>query len=367
MAADLLTVRQLNRATLARQLLLERSDMSLHAAVERLVGLQGQASRGPFVGLWTRLAGFERAQLAAAVDDRSIIKATMVRATLHVVTTADYLAVRPTLQPVLSDAFAAIRDQRPGPFDLDAVVAEARRHLDEAPRSFAELTTVLTAAFPDADPGTLRYGVRTHVPLVQVPTATTWSFPGNPRFTPAASWLARSLPDVVDRAALVRRYLAAFGPATAADLRTWSGLDLADTVAGLADELRVHPGGRGKDLYDLPDGPRPDPDVVAPVRFLPEFDNVLLAHAKRTRIVADEHRKRVYLPGLQVSPTFLVDGMVAGVWGTAVVRKAATLTIEPFAALDRATRQALEEEGEALVRFIEPGARTWAVRLEEPA
>jgi hypothetical protein len=199
-----------------------------------------------------------------------------------------------------------------------------------------------------------------------VPTATTWSFPGNPRFTPAESWLGRPLPEVVDRPALVRRYLAAFGPATAADLRTWSGMDLADTVAGLADELRVHPGGRGKDLYDLADAPLPDPDVAAPVRFLPEFDNVLLAHAKRTRIVADEHRKRVYLPGLRVSPTFLVDGTVAGVWGTAVARKAATLTVEPFAPLDPATRAELEEEGEALVRFTEPEARTWAVRIEEP-
>jgi winged helix DNA-binding protein len=367
-----LTLRELNRATLARQMLLEPAggSMTVAAVIERLVGLQAQQASAPYVGVWTRLDGFDRDDLAKAIEDRSVVKATLMRGTLHLVTAADYPWVRRAIQPALTAAAdsIAIRRGGKGAFDPDEILAAGRRFFGEEHHTYAELSAMLTDLHPDVDIGSMRYTVRTHVPLVQVPTDTRWSYPGQPRFTLAEDWLGRPVPveeqaddDLRD---LVRRYLAAFGPASVADIQTWSGLPkLKEPIERFKDELVVHRDEQKRELLDLPGAPLPDADEPAPERFLPEYDNVLLSHQKRVRLVADEHRKRVYLPGLRVSPTFLVDGFVAGTWMVEKAKGTATLVIDPFAKLPKASRSRLVDQAEQLVRFVEPKAKEHVVRV----
>ncbi len=218
-----LTIRGLNRATLARQHLLERATLPVADALTELAGRQAQQAAAPYVGLWTRLAGFERDHLAEVITDRSIVKATMMRATLHLVTAVDYLRWRTTLQPVLTAAAEAIARQRDATLDTDRLLGLTRAYLADGPRTFAEITTMLEEALPDGDVRANRYAVRTHLPLVQVPTDTRWSYPGNPAFTLAETWLGQPVDPAPDRPGLIRRYLRAFGPAALTDLQTWSG------------------------------------------------------------------------------------------------------------------------------------------------
>jgi hypothetical protein len=365
-ADRVLTLRELNRATLARQLLLARAEMSVPEAMERLVGLQAQQAAPPYIGLWTRLQGFQRDDLARLIEDRAVVKATLMRSTLHLVTTEDYLRLRATLQPVLTSAWEAIFKELKGNFDIEKLLDVARPYIAAEPRTFAEITAKLLEEFPGYEAGALRYGVRTHLPLIQVPVRKQWSYPGNPQFTLAETWLNRPIPTEVDLRMLTLRYLAAFGPARVTDMQTWSGLPkLKENFEQLRPELVTYRDEQGVELFDLPDIELPPADVPAPARFLPEFDNVLLSHSNRTRIVSDDYRSKVYLPGLRVAATFLVDGFVAGVWKVEKAKGVATLTIEPFAPLAKESRQALSEEGEALARFVEADAKQYMVRFVE--
>jgi hypothetical protein len=207
-----------------------------------------------------------------------------------------------------------------------------------------------------------------HLPIVQVPVASSWSYPAKPQFTLADDWLGQPVP--VDDGGtglddLLRRYLAAFGPASVTDMQTWSGfMGLKDVVERLRPELVSFRDEQRNELFDLPDAEHPADDVPAPPRFLPEYDNVLLSHRKRTRIVADEHRKQVYLPGLRVAATVLVDGFVAGTWAVEKAKAAAELVVRTFGRLAKADRDVLVDEGERLVRFVEPAARSHAVRVD---
>ena len=249
-----LSLRQLNRTTLARQLLLERAALRVSGCVGRLVGMQAQLARPPFVGLWTRLKEFTREDLATEIDRRTIVKATFVRGTLHLLTADDYLKFRTTLQPVLTNALEAILKERSVTVDVAKLVDAARDFMRTQPRSFAELTTLLTSMVPDGDPGAMRYAVRTHLPLIQVPIHKAWSYPGNPRFTLADDWLGAALPTAPGPLPdLVRHYLAAFGPATVSDMQTWSYLpNLQPVFDVLNDELVCYRDERGRALFDLP-------------------------------------------------------------------------------------------------------------------
>jgi hypothetical protein len=363
MAAETLSLRALNRATLARQLLLERASMPVVEAVDRLAGMQAQEPRHPFVGLWTRLEGFEPEALLQALRARAVVRATLMRGTLHLASASDYAALRPALAPVMEGALVAVRSRSDG-LERDRVLAAARRLLDEAPRTFDELRDLLKAAFPEVDERALGYTVRMLLPLVMVPTEDPWGFPPAAAFAPADAWLGTPLADEAPPEAAVLRHLAAFGPATAADVQAWSGLTgLRAAVAGLAPRLRAFRDEHGRELLDLPDAPRPDPDTPAPARLLPDFDNLLLAHKDRTRIVADEHRGQVVTKNLRVRATFLWDGFVAGTWTTDVKKRGATLKLAPFARLPKGARAALEREGEALLRFLAPGAGAYAVEI----
>ncbi|MBZ0301772.1 MAG: winged helix DNA-binding domain-containing protein [Anaerolineae bacterium] len=361
-----LTLKALNRATLARQMLLERAEIPIPAAVEQLVGLQAQLAVSPYIGLWTRLRDFQREDLAQFIEQRVIVKATLMRATLHLFTAADYLRLRGTIQLALDRAFESITLRRDQTIDIPAVLAAADAFLKEKPRPFADLSAMLTEAMPDSDVGAMRYTVRTQIPLVQVPIQTGWSYPGNPDFALAESWLGQPIPTESDLRALVFRYLAAFGPATVTDFQTWFGANkLKEALNALKPDLRILRDERGRELLDLPDAPLPDAETPAPVRFLPEYDNLLLAHQDRTRILDDAYRSQVYLPGLRVRSTFLVDGSVRGAWKIEKQKGAATLTIEPFEPLSAPDRAALGEEGERLVRFVESSAKAYVVQFAE--
>jgi Winged helix DNA-binding domain len=326
-------------------------------AIERLAGMQAQEPRPPFVGLWSRLEGFAREDLIGALGDGSAVRGLLMRGTLHTVSARDYRAFRPVVQPVLSAAYAGVDKRRREGVDVDAVLPVARELLEEEPRTFNALRGLLSERFPDANERGLGYAARTHLPLTMVPTEDRWGFPRDAKFA-----LAEAGEDDSPRT-LVRRYLAAFGPATAADAQTWSGLRGVAEVLEEMDDLERFEDDQGRTLFDLPDAARPDADVPAPVRFLPEFDNLVLAHADRTRLLDDGHRPLVVTKNLRVKATFLVDGRVAGTWKSARKGKKASLALEPFGKLRKKDIKALTAEGEQLLRLVEEEAASFEVRV----
>ncbi|XRQ16118.1 winged helix DNA-binding domain-containing protein [Actinomadura welshii] len=363
--ADILSVRALNRATLARQLLLAREAMPVTEAVGRLLGMQAQEPKPPFLGLWTRLDGFQATDLNAALHDRSLVRATMMRATLHLMTAADYSAFRTTMQPMLDGALRVLGDRAKG-MDLKKVVPAARALLDREPRTFNEVRALLQERFPDVNERALGYAVRLCVPLVMVPTQDRWGFPRTSQFTLADGWLGGAPAEEAAAEELMLRYLAAYGPASAADAQTWSGLPATgEAFDRLRSGLRVFVDDRGRELFDLPDAPRPGEDVPAPPRFLPEFDSLVLAHADRRRVIADAHRPQLTTKNLRVRAVFLWDGFAHGTWETEYKRKVATLRLRPFDPLPRAAVEELTREGESLLRFLEPDAKETVVALAD--
>ncbi len=355
-----LSLRALNRATLSRQMLLERAAIPVETAVERLAGMQAQIPRPPYLGLWTRLDGFERAALSAALHGRRVVRATAWRGTLHLLTADDLLRFRGALQPMLSRGMQSILRNRVETFDMEELLAAARAFLGAQPATFDATRAHLAARFPVADERAMGYAVRTHLPLVQVPDESVWGFPAAAGFALADEWLGRAIPAGNDGLPeLVRRYLAAFGPASVQDAQNWSGIgSLRATFEALRGELVTFRDARGRELFDLPDAPRPDEDTPAPVRFVPEYDNLVLGHDDRSRIVADPHRPRLVTKNLQVPATFLVDGLVAGTFRVERKKKTATLTLSPFGKLLKKDLRALEQEGDALLAFVEPEAVT---------
>jgi hypothetical protein len=363
--SEVLDQKALNRATLARQMLLAREKVAPLRALERLAGLQAQVPRPPFLALWSRVQGFVPEALSRLAHDRKVVRATMMRTTLHLVSAADYVAWRPVLQPMLSAAMLAVLKDRAAGLDVEAVVAGARKLLQDRPLTFDVLRPLLKQAWPKADERALGYAVRTHLPLVQVPTATRWGWPASSEFALADAWIGPLGGDSDERRpAFVLRYLAALGPATVADAQNWSGLGgLKDAFEKLRSRLRVFHDERGRELFDLPKAPRPPAATRAPVRFLPDYDTLLLGHADRTRIVSDEHRPRLVTRNLQVLAAFLVDGRVAGTWKIERARTAATLTLTPFETIARTAQKELAEEGAALLKFTEPDAAKTEVKF----
>lgn len=346
-----MNLRSLNRATLARQGLLERSDTPAVAMVEQLAGMQAQEPKPPFVGLWSRTEGFDADQLRRALRRGLVVRATLMRATLHLMSARDFRAFRATLQPALDASMASILKARGEGIAVNDVLAAARKVLEGEQLTFDEIRAVLAERFPDVDRRALGYVARTGLPLVMVPTGDPWGYARDSRFE-----LAGKVDSGASDDELVRRYLAAFGPATPADMQAWSGLKGLKQVFARLDLEEVDKG-----LYDVPGAPRPDSGTPAPVRFLPAFDSLLLAHRDRTRIIAGEHRPKVVTKNLRIHPTFLVDGFAAGMWSVKATKRKATLTLEPFGKLARAAQNELVEEADALLRFSEPGLVDYAV------
>lgn len=360
-----LTLRQLNRATLQRQFLLERADVSVLQAVERLVGLQSQIPNPPYIGLWSRLRDFRREDLTTLITERQIVRAAMMRSTLHLVRAIDYQQFRPALQPALIRALNAFFGKPARGVAIDPLIAAAREALDAAPRTNGELGGLLNALELDRRPDALAYIVRTYLPLVQVPPAGTWGT-GTATYVTAESWLGAPATTEDTLPGLFLRYLAAFGPASVMDFQTWTGMPrLKDVIEPLRSTLCSYRTEDGRELFDLPDTALPPADTPALPRFLPEYDNLLIAHANRTRIIADADRGKVFLSAARVQATILLDGFVRGTWRVKREKKAATLLIEPFAQLNASDRDALAEEGIQLVRFIEDSANLHEVVFVE--
>jgi len=360
----LLSRHALNRALLARQLLLRRWNLPAVEAIERLVGMQAQAPEPPYVGLWTRLVNFRSDELADAIVDRRAVRIVLMRGTIHLVSARDCLALRPVVQPVLDRGLRANYGRRIADADLDQIAAAGRTLVEQRPRTYAELGSLLHAQWPDRDPAALAQVVRAFVPLIQVPPRGIWGASGPAAHTSGEAWLDQPLASERSPDEMVLRYLAAFGPATIRDMQTWSGLTgLHAATDRLRAHLRTFLDEHGKELFDLPDAPRPDPDTPAPPRFLAAFDNVLLSHADRSRIIAKEHRPLVFTENGIIRPTILVNGFVCGTWKTERTRGTATLVIEPFEPLPAEAHAALTTEGERLIRFVEDGAGTFDVRF----
>jgi hypothetical protein len=362
-----LTQRALNRATLARQMLLGREKITVVTAVERLAGMQAQIPRPPFIGLWSRIEGFTRDDLARAIDRRDIVRGTLMRGTIHLVSRKDFIAWRPTIQPVLTKAMTSLLKTYLDDLNLDEIVEAARASFDKEACTFAELRTQLAGSFPGVNERAMGLIVRMLLPLVQTPHLDQpWAYRAAADFAVARSWLGQEIAATAQPQQLALRYLAAFGPAHGQDFQIWSGLPGGRAILeALRPKLRVFKDDAGHEVFDLPNAPRPDEDEDAPVRFLPEYDNVLLAHADRSRIIAGGHRRNIFTKNLLIPATFLVDGFVAGLWSveSKVARKKrqARLNLKPFGKLDTRVRRLLEEEGERLLRFVEPDAASYAV------
>jgi Winged helix DNA-binding domain len=350
---DVLSVRALNRATLERQLLLQRWTLPALEAVERLAGLQAQAPMPPYTSLWSRLADFQPEELATLLVDRKVVRIALMRSTIHLVSAPDCLRWRPLVQPMLDKGFAGtVYGPALAGVDLAAVGARGRALVEERPLTFKELGTLLAEGWPDRDPSALAQAVRTVVPLVQVPPRGVWGATGQAAHTSAESWLGAAQDSAPSATALVRRYLAAFGPASVQDAQRWSGLTrLGEVVDELRPELRVFADESGRELFDLPDAPRPDPDTPAPARFLGAYDNLVLAHDDRTRVIADADRPAYSTINGVIPAAILVDGAVRGMWRIDRVRRTATLRIQPFGHLAKADEAALTEEGKRLLSF----------------
>jgi hypothetical protein len=358
--------RELNRATLERQLLLRRRKLAVLDAIEHLVGMQAQAPSPPYIGLWTRLKDFRPDELGRLILERRAVRIALMRNTVHLVSARDCLALRPLVQPVLDRTLYSTRANRAHleGVDIETLVAAGRALLEERPRTAKELGVLLQEQWPERDPASLARAIRHLVPLVQVPPRGVWGKSGPAAHTTAESWLRRPLdltPTIED---VVLRYLGAFGPATVKDVQTWSGLTrLGEVMERLRARLRTFREESGKELFDLPDAPMPDPDSPAPPRFLPEFDNLILSHADRTRFIAEEYRKALASRNGMVPAAFLVDGFVQGTWKIERSRGRASLVIKLFEPLPKEDRDALAEEGERLLRII--GAESSEIRFAE--
>lgn len=341
--------RALNRALLARQHLLARVPMPAGKMIEHLVGMQAQNPLDPYVALWSRLEAFQPGELSELMEQRRAVRLGLMRGTLHLATDRDALALWPVMAPVMARSWVSTPfRKRLGDLGVDEVVAAGRSLLAEAPLTTATLGKLLRERWPEHDPASLAYAVRFLLPIVQVPPRGLWDRTGRPAWTTLETWLGRPLGTdrTPDRAVL--RYLAAFGPATVSDIATWSWLTgLREVVERLRPRLVAFRDEAGRELFDLPDAPRPDPATPAPPRFLPEYDNLLLSHHRRDRVIPATVLGR--LTGWV--GTFLVDGFVAGQWRLDRDKDRATLVLESFAALSDAQRDEIVEEGTRLVQF----------------
>jgi hypothetical protein len=368
MRANVLGLRALNRALLERQMLLRRKKRSVEDALEHLIGLQAQAPNPPYVGLWTRLQGFRPERLARRITDRSAVRIALMRSTIHLVTARDCVALRPLMQPVLERGLTGRVGRELEGIDRKELADIGRRLVEEEPRTGRELGAALLERWPGRDPGALTNAVRALVPLVQVPPRGVWGAGGRPVVTSMEAWLGRPARARQSVEELILRYLRAFGPATVADIQTWSGLTrLREVTDELGSQLRSIEDEAGNRLLDVPRAPLPDPDTPAPVRFLPEFDNVLLSHADRRRVLTDEHRRFVATRNGMVPGALLVDGFFAGTWKiTRRGQASATLVVEPYGRpLTKEDAAEATEEGLRLLAFAAPD-REHEVRLTPP-
>jgi Winged helix DNA-binding domain len=368
MAARVLSQRAVNRALLARQMLLGRTPLpgtgpgrsaQVMRTIEHLVGLQAQAPFPPYYGLHSRLDGFRPDDLAAMITDRSVVRIALMRGTIHLVSARDCLPLRRLVQPVIERGLRSAYGKQLAGVDPAELAAAGRSLVEAEPMTFSQLGHALAARWPAHPPAALAQGVRAFVPLVQVPPRAVWGRAGQSLHASAEHWLghghAAGPPSPrAGSAQLVTRYLGAFGPATVRDVQAWSGLT---GLKAMLDELRpslvTFRDEQGAELFDLPGAPRPGEDAPAPATLVAEFDNLVLSHAERSRVISAEATRRLYTINGVIPGSVLIDGFVAGMWRLARSRGRATVTIELFGPARE--RDALAAEAERVLAFAAPG------------
>ncbi|WP_433003948.1 winged helix DNA-binding domain-containing protein [Kribbella sp. CA-294648] len=361
----LLSRRTLNRTLLARQFLTDRTSLPVVDVIERLVAMQAQEPNWPYVGLWTRVDGFRHDELTSLLHDRSVVRSTLLRRTQHLASSNDFRWLRPTIQPAVDSALRSpyFTEKITG-IDLDQLVEAGRELLADSTLTRRQLGRLFVERYPGRHGGRLASAVELKVPMVHPPPDSAWGRWGSPASVSVAfadSWIGRPLATERQLELMIHRYLAAFGPASVRDLQAWSGLTrLREVVDGLRPALQVFQTEQGTELFDLPEASLADDDTPAPVRFLPAFDNAVLGHADRSRIISDEDRKRVCPGQAWVEPTFLVDGLVRGSWSL----KNSALTLTPFRPLSRADASAVLAEAELLLPFVTGNAAEATISLD---
>jgi hypothetical protein len=353
--SEVFSRRALNRATLARQYLLARAATTPLAAVEHLVGMQAQVPHNPYTALWSRLQDFRPESVSELLERREVVRVGVMRGTIHLVTADDCLLLRPLMQPVFEAQLRRHRDHAPAlrGVDLEPVIALARTVLEERPRTGTELRAIFAERFPELDPAALAHACQTRLAFVQVPPRGLWGRSAQPTSTTAESWLGKPFPAAPSLDEVMLRYFGAFGPASVADATTWCRLTgLREVVERLRPRLVIFRDERGRELFDLPDAPRPDPATPIPVRFLPEYDNLLLSHDDRSRFTHNTDSSRLAEGWTIGWGAVLHDGVVRGRWRL----EGEGLVVNHVDGLSKKALAAIAAEGRRLARFLEAPA-----------
>jgi hypothetical protein len=363
---EVLSDRALNRALLARQMLLRREAITPLEAIEHLAALQAQDARPPFLSLWSRLEGFHREDLRRLLHKRLVVRGTMMRGTLHLVSAADYPAFRAAIQDSLDKISLSLMRERGIELDVDRLTDDGRELFADGPHTFATVRAGLSERYPGLDTAALAFAPRLRLPLLSVPSGGRWAYPGNPTFEPAERWIDPPIAPRPNLQALVRRFLAAHGPAAVSDMRGWSTLTRLERVfAAMADDLIEFRDERGRVLYDLNEAPRPPEDVHAPIRLLPLFDGAVLGHVDPRRTTPEDQLGRYGSPNGRIPSRILIDGFAAGRWRPIRLGGAARLALSLYVRITRAQKAELEDEALAMIRFAEPDADNFAVTFEQ--
>ncbi|WP_410769724.1 winged helix DNA-binding domain-containing protein [Fontibacillus sp. BL9] len=350
-------------------MLLRREQIAPLDAIEQLVGMQAQAPNAPYFGLWARLEGFRQDELSRLLRDKQAVRLALMRSTLHLVSARDALRLRPWVQPVLDRGLKGSFGRQLAGLNADAVAAAGRTLIERQPMTFSKLGGELAELWPERDPDALAALVRTRLPLIQLPPRGLWGESGQARHTTAEVWFGGHQAEVGtatedEEDSFLLRYLAAFGPASIKDIQTWSGLTrLIGSVQRLRSRLAVYRDENGTELFDLPDAPRPDPETPAPARFLGEYDNILLSHADRRRIISEANYRHVFTKNGIIRSTVLLDGFAAGIWKLESKRSITTLVIDPFETLTEDESEALHREGTLLLDFAAPECISINIRI----
>ncbi|MFD0589380.1 winged helix DNA-binding domain-containing protein [Paenibacillus sp. GCM10027627] len=351
-SGKVLSNRELNRALLARQMLLSRVKLPVLEAIEKLAGMQAQSPNAPYFGLWSRIEGFQHEQLSGILRDRGVVRMALMRSTLHLVSSRDALQLRPLLQPVMDRGLKGAFGKQLSGVDQEALAAAGRELVEKEPMTFSELGKRLCEHWSGLDPEAAAAVVRNRIPLVQIPPRGIWGESGQAVHTSVEAWLGQPISWATEPESLIRRYLAAFGPATVKDIQVWSGLtQIHEEIESLRPHLITFRNERGEELFDLPAAPRPEADMPSEPRFLGEFDNMLLSYADRSRVMDESYRKRVFTSNGIIRATFLIDGFVAGSWKIMRSRDRVVLQIEPFRELSKQDIDSLSKEGAHLLHF----------------
>jgi hypothetical protein len=347
---NVLSQRALNRALLERQFLLRRSKLSVVETIERLAGMQAQLPNAPYIGLWARIDGFLPSELVELIKNKLVVRIVLMRSTLHLVTAGDCSRWWPVVRPVLERHLHSSEfGKNLSGIDTQKLVSTGLALIKDRLLTHAAIAELLEQHLPDLNGQSVAYALRTHIPMVQAPPRGLWGLSGRSTWASAEEWLGHPFDADTSPKPLILRYLEAFGPATVADIQTWSGLaGLGKIFESLRPLLRTFYDERNRELFDVPEGLLPDPDTPAPPRFLPEYDNILLAHADRTRIIPQEYHQRI---GIGI-PTVLVDGFVRGTWKVIKDKAVATLAISLFERSSRREIAALTLEGSRLLSFV---------------